>query len=73
MKNPANFTRETAATVKVGDTVVPDPLWNQTERPVNRLPKLAVVNGIRHETCQTGHLFLVGKRWLDAGWFRRVE
>jgi len=62
--------------IKVGDTLVPDPLWNQTERGGNRLAVPSKILGVQSAICQSGILLNVRTvggqdRWLDAGWFVR--
>jgi hypothetical protein len=64
---------EAAKKVKIGDSLVPDELWNQTERQ-HKLSNPTKVLGVREATCQTGILLLVRctsgmERWLSAGWF----
>lgn len=63
-----------ASQIKKGDTIIPHPTWNKTERPNNHLPREAEVLSIRQGQSQTGYLFTVkdmgGKLVeLDAGWF----
>lgn len=62
--------------VKVGDMLHPDPLWNHTERGPNCLTVPTKVLGITEATSQSGLLFEVRTkggfmRCLDAGWFMR--
>ena len=64
---------ETAKKVKIGDLLVPDELWNRTERH-HKLAIPTEVLGVREAQCQTGILVLVRctsglERWLSAGWF----
>ena len=59
--------------VKEGDWLIPDKLWNETERPHNHLPPACRVDGIKEARSESGLLFCVKtyseERWLDAGWF----
>lgn len=60
--------------VKESDWLIPDPLWNSTERPPNQLPPACRVDGVIAAQSETGILFHVktnsgASRWLDAGWF----
>lgn len=60
--------------IKAGDSLSPIPLWNQTERPPNRLPSVTPVLEVVRATSQTGVLLRVknlggNDQWLDAGWF----
>ncbi len=74
------MTRDEALTVRVGDTVIPDPVWNaETGSRHNKFPaSVSVLNIITKRHSQTGIMFKVetiGKDpiWLDAGWFSLPE
>ena len=76
------MTRDEAMCVRVGDSVIPNPMWNATTSSMHRkLPDVVVVMDIIERKCQTGINFCVetiGKDpiFLDAGWFsipERVE
>lgn len=61
-------------TVSIGDLLIPDPLYNQSERGNNRLPVPTKVIGKKSAVCQSGIMLQVQniggqKTWLDAGWF----
>ncbi len=63
-------------TVKAGDVLVPEPYWNQTERPSSHLAPRTEIIGAVEATSQTGVLFRVKTndgliRDLDAAWFKR--
>lgn len=61
--------------VEFGTMLIPDRLWNATERKENQLPSPVKVLGVSRSTSsQEGYLYLVRKAggvsvWLDAGWF----
>ena len=62
-----------ARKVKVGDLIVPDNVWNRSER-VNKLATPTEVFGVKEAVCETGILFRVRylsgtEVWLSAGWF----
>lgn len=62
-------------TVKPGDVVIPDPLWNRTERPQRHLPpRVRVLRVVTPYYGQLSRGFVVElangqRRILDAGWF----
>lgn len=71
-------TRETAQSIKPGDRIRPDQMWNAT---VNDTMKLAETVGVREvypATSQTGIMVEVVSKSgmelrLDAGWFYEGE
>lgn len=72
--------RAWAHTLKTGDLVRPDPLWNRTERTARRrLPAQCMLEEVRHERgCSTGVMVVVHsitghEVTLSAGWFRPLE
>lgn len=76
------MTRDEAMRVRVGDSVIPDPMWNATTSSMHRkLQDVVVVMDMIERKCQTGINFRVetiGKDeiCIDAGWFsipERVE
>lgn len=73
----AEQSRALASVVKVGDRLIPDPLWNRTTR--DRLPDVVTVLAVRlKRVCQSGALVQVAFEdgelgWLDVGWFRGAE
>ncbi len=73
------MTREEALAVRVGDTVIPDPMWNATTGARHkRLPAGVTVLGTIERKSQTGVLLQVetigkDKIWIDAGWFALPE
>lgn len=68
------MTRDRAKSIRIGDTLRPIPLWNQTERKINHLPDRCEVTGIKEARCELGVMVCVkteggAGRWLSAGWF----
>jgi hypothetical protein len=64
------------ALIKAGDKLVPEPLWNKSSRPRDRLEIPCTVLAVRSGVwgCQSGVMFDVMNlggdiRTLDAGWF----
>lgn len=60
--------------VRAGDFLVPDPLWNQTERWPRQLAVPCEVLSVRPGVSEHGLLFEVRNnggecRFLSAGWF----
>ena len=60
--------------VKAGDTLRPQPDWNRSERPANRLPDSVKVLQVLFAASQSGLLFTVrtnsgSEISLDAAWF----
>jgi hypothetical protein len=64
---------EDAKKIMAGDLLIPDELWNRTER-LHKLEIPTEVLSVKKASCQTGILLLVRctsgmERWLSAGWF----
>lgn len=60
--------------VRAGDFLVPDPLWNQTERWPRQLAVPSEILSVRQAVAQHSLLFEVRtnsgeSRFLSAGWF----
>ena len=60
--------------VKVGDLLMPDPYWNETERDGSQMPEPVEILEVMEATSQSGILFSVRTkngvyRQLDAAWF----
>lgn len=75
-KEDARLHRSWAITLKPGHRVNVKPLFNETERPGNRLTNPVKVVCVRQAQSQTGVMLQVKDckglwRWLDAGWFER--
>ena len=71
------FDCESAKSIKVGDMLCVDNLWNRTE-PKHKLTIPTEILGTKNAQCQTGVLLLVRcisgmERWLSAGWFHKQK
>jgi hypothetical protein len=56
--------------VKPGDYLVPRPLWNRTSGRYDKLANPSLVQAVTpFRNCQSGVLFTVDDRQLDADWF----
>ena len=60
--------------IKPGDMLMPDPLWNRTERVGSQLPEPVQILRSFEATSQSKWLFVVRtkngmERMLDAAWF----
>ena len=63
--------------LKLGDNLIPDQLWNETER-YRKLPPMVEVLGLKKAPSDHGVMILVkfkhgGTTWLSVGWFTGVH
>lgn len=66
--------RQQAGKIKAGAKLIPNPIWNETERTRKLRIPAEVVDVRTERNCQTGVMVKVldvrgESQWLSAGWF----